>query len=188
MIPADAGPGEQWTSERCLVATMTRDAPRRAPPPAVDTDLVEYIIVAVSDLASLREVASALRLLTESGSIRILDLVVIARSDRDHAVTVLEFDEVDSLAPLREVEGDVGGLLSTHDIDLAAAALAPETAALLLLAEDSWAEPLSRAAHRAGGRVIAGERIPRNRIQAALRKLAVEARTSEIGRVEAYAT
>src|SRR5438105_1729775 len=124
MISVDAGPGEQRMPERGLVAAMTREVPGRARSATVDTDLVEYIIVAVPDIASLSQVATAVRLLAESGVIRILDLVVIARSAHDGLITVMEFDEVDSLAALRDVDGDVGGLLSAHDIDLAAAALA----------------------------------------------------------------
>jgi hypothetical protein len=187
IISVDAGPGEHGMPERRLVAAMTREVQGRARSATVDTDLVEYIVVAVPDLASLSQVATAVRLLTESGVIRILDLVVIARSADDGLITVMEFDEVDSLAALRDVDGEAGGLLSAHDIDLAAAALAPESAGILLLAEDSWAEPLSQAAQHAGGRVIAGERIPRSRIEAALRKLAIDARRAEIGKVLRHA-
>ena len=55
----------------------------------------------------------------------------------------------------------VGGLLSTHDIDLVSLALAPDSTAIVLVAEDRWAEPLSAAARQSGGEVLAGERIPR---------------------------
>src|ERR671911_8950 len=73
-----------------------------------------------------------------------------------------------SLAALAAVEGEVGGLLSDRDIDQASVVLEPGTAALLLVAEDRWAQPVSAAAQHAGGRIVAGERIPRARVEAAL--------------------
>ena len=41
-------------------------------------------------------------------------------------------------------------------------------AAIVLVVEDRWAGPLSAAARDSGGEVLAGERIPRLRVEAAL--------------------
>jgi Family of unknown function (DUF6325) len=127
----------------------------------VTSDLVEYVIVAVPDQDALAAVVPAL------AKIRILDLVVLVR-DREGAVTVLEFEDVESMAALRRVEGEVGGMLSDHDIALASHALRPGTAGLVLVTEDRWAEPLSAAARHAGGQIIGGERIPPPRVEGAL--------------------
>lgn len=134
---------------------------------ALDTDLVEYLIVAVPDLDSLAGVTPALAELVESAMIRILDLVVLTRGS-DGVVRVLELEAVESLAALAGVDGEVGGLLSSHDIEVASVALWPDTAAVLVLTEDRWAKPLSSAARRAGGRVVGGERIVGRRVEAAL--------------------
>jgi hypothetical protein len=138
-----------------------------------DTDLVEYVVVAVPNVGGLAHLVPALAGLVGSGTIRILDLVVMVRAG-DGAVSILEPEAVDALAALRRVEGEVGGLLSSHDIELTSTALRPGTAALLLLVEDCWARPLSVGAARAGGRVVGGERIPRSRVEASLASAAAE--------------
>jgi hypothetical protein len=69
---------------------------------------------------------------------------------------------------LRHVEGELGGMLSDNDIALASHALRPRTAGIVLVTEDRWAAPLSVAARRAGGLIVAGERIPPSRVEQAL--------------------
>jgi uncharacterized protein DUF6325 len=150
-----------------MVDGMSDAQGRRARAPGVNTDLVEYLIVVVPDLGSLATVARALAELVATAMIRVLDLVVLVR-DTDGALAVLELEAVESMAALAKVEGEVGGLLSDHDIELASFALRPGTAGVVLVSEDRWAEPLSVAARGAGGQIIAGERIPSSRIEAAL--------------------
>lgn len=135
--------------------------------PEVVADLVEYIVVAVPDLDSLAGVAPALAALVETGQIRILDLVTVVR-DGDRSVSVRELESVESIAALRDVDGEVGGMLSEHDIALASLAFEPSSAGMVIVAEDRWAEPLASAARRAGGRIIGGERIPPSRVERAV--------------------
>ena len=92
------------------------------PPDNVATDLVEYFIVAVPNVESLVGLGPALAKLVKRAAIRILDVVVLVKDD-DGAVTLLELDVVDSMASLIELEEDVGGMLSEHDLELAALAL-----------------------------------------------------------------
>jgi Family of unknown function (DUF6325) len=133
----------------------------------VAADLVEYLIVAVPDLDSLGSLVPALAAMATSGSIRILDLVAVRRAS-DGTIEVLEFEAVESLAALAHVEGQVGRFLSDHDIAMASVALRPGTAGIIFVTEDRWAEPLSAAARRAGGQIVAGERVPPSRVEAAL--------------------
>jgi hypothetical protein len=128
----------------------------------VVTDLVEYLIVVVPDVGSLASVATALAGLDGTATIRILDLVAVVKDD-DGAVSVLELQTVESMAALDTVDGEVGGLLSEHDIELATTALPNGSAGIVVVTEDRWAEPLSRAARGVGGRIAAGERIPGSR-------------------------
>jgi hypothetical protein len=130
-------------------------------------DLVEYFVVVVEDVDSLASLAPAVAELVESAAIRILDLVVVAR-EADGTVVILEPEAVASLESLADLEGEIGGLLSDHDIELVALGLEPGMVGLVVVTEDRWADGLSRAAHRAGGQIIAGERIPAARVQAAL--------------------
>ena len=125
------------------------------------------MLVVVPDLDSLESVAPAFADLVETEAIRILDLVVAARAD-DGALSVLELEDVPSLGRLTEVDGEVGGLLSDHDIELVSLTLRPGEAGMVVVIEDQWAEAISSSARRAGGTIIAGERIPRSRVQAAL--------------------
>ena len=69
---------------------------------------------------------------------------------------------------MRRRGAEIGGLLSSHDIDLVSLALAPDSVAIVVVVEDWWAEPVSAAARLSGGEVLAGERIPRGRVEAAL--------------------
>jgi Family of unknown function (DUF6325) len=136
-------------------------------PDDVVSDLVEYFIVAMPNLDWLSTLAGALVRVVKSAAIRILDLVVVLK-DREGVVTALELDAVESMAPLRELVGEAGRMLSEHDIELASFALRPDSAGLVLVTEDRWAEPLSTAAQRAGGLIVAGERIPASRVESAL--------------------
>jgi hypothetical protein len=133
----------------------------------VTPDLVEYMVVVTPDEASLATLVPALAELVAGARIRILDLAVVVR-DPDGSVAVHEVETVESLAGLRNVEGEVGGLLSEQDVATAGLALGPGTAGLVIVTEDRWAEPLSVAARNAGGRIVGGERIPPRRVADAL--------------------
>lgn len=132
----------------------------------VDSDLVECFVVVVSALDTLAAVATALADLIRSGTIRMLDIVAV-ECRRDATIKVREVESVSSLATLADVEGEIGGMLSDRDIDRAAAVLEPGSAALLVVAEDRWAHHVSTAARGAGGRIVAGERIRADRVEAA---------------------
>jgi len=145
------------------------DPPHRpeAAEPGLDLDLVEYLVIAVPDLAGVAGVAEALRRLVRSDQIQILDLVtVVTRGDGTHLV--MEAETVAGMAVLDDVEGEIGGLLTDDDIAMAASELPPDTAAVILVVEDRWADVLAGAARTSGGQIVGGERIPRHRIEALL--------------------
>ena len=116
---------------------------------------------------ALGAIGSALTSLVENAKIRILDLVVLER-DATGAVTVVEVESIESMAPLRDLDIEVGGMLTEHDLELASLALKPGMPGVVLVTEDLWAKSLSTAARRAGGQIVAGERIPASRVEAAL--------------------
>jgi len=144
--------------------SVPSDSPQ---PEEVSSDLVEYFVVLVESRESLVKVVPALAELVESQSIGILDVVVVASDAAGH-VEAIEVDAIDNLVALHGLDGTFGGLLSRHDIELVSLALPPSSAAIVLVAEDRWAQPLSVAARSAGGKVLAGERIGRERVEAAL--------------------
>ncbi len=129
----------------------------------VTPDLVEYMVVVTPDEASLAALVPPLAELVAGARIRILDLAVVVRG-ADAVVTVHEIETVESLAGLRHVDGEVGGLLSQQDVATAGLALRPGTVGLVIVTESRWAEPLSVAARSAGGQIVGGERIPPHRV------------------------
>jgi len=147
---------------------MADPAERRSSDAATDTDLVEYLVVVVPDLGSLRTVTPTLADLVASEAIRILDLVCVSRSAEGGQLTVVEFEDAEGMSALESVDGDVGGLLSPRDIETASRLLAAGSSAIVLVVEDRWARALSTAARRAGGRVVGGGRVARPLVEAAL--------------------
>jgi hypothetical protein len=140
---------------------------RREPTTRVSTDLVEYFIIAVPDIDALETVGPALAHVAARAAIRVLDVVVVTKG-WDGSIVGVELDDLDSMAAIRDLDGDAGELLSENDITLAASALRRGCVGVIVVTEDRWAEPLSAAAHRAGGQIIAGERIPSSRVESAL--------------------
>jgi hypothetical protein len=132
----------------------------------VVADLVEYMIISIPDVGALAALAPALTDLVGGAAVRILDLVVLVK-DEAGDVTAMEIDALDALSSLRTAGGQVPGLLSERDIELASSVLGLGTTAVLLVTEDRWAEPLSAAARRVGGQIISGERIAPSRVASA---------------------
>jgi hypothetical protein len=141
----------------------------RADTPEVDTDLVEYLIVTVPTLEALSAITPAIAQLVASAQVRILDALCLAPTpESGGALVSLEIDEVDSLAALRYLDGQFGGLLSEGDVRLAALTVPPAGASLLMVVEDLRSAPLAQAARACGGYLLGGERAPRARVEAAL--------------------
>jgi hypothetical protein len=136
-------------------------------PPEIATDLVEYLLLVIPGPDALTAVGPELVCLVDAAAIRVLDLVVVTIDD-DGQSAVIEIDAIDGLEAVSEMTACYGALLSRHDIELVSLALRPGDCAIVLVAEDRWAEPLALAARSLGGEVRAGERISRARVEAAL--------------------
>jgi hypothetical protein len=119
---------------------------------------IEYIVVGFPGNKFNGEILPELSALVDSGTVRILDLVFIAK-DANGEVLAFEIDEMD-LSGLDDLEGEVGGLISQADIEHAAAGLEPNSSAGLLIWEDLWAAPFADAIRNSGGVVVEGARIP----------------------------
>ena len=129
-----------------------------------DADLVEYVVIAFPDLSAVGGIAGALGDLVSSRRMRILDLVVVT-TDEDRRPLVVQPGTAPELAPVEDVEGEVGGLLGEDDIALASEALPPWSTALVLVIEDRWAAQLADAVRSLRGRIVGGERISRRRLE-----------------------
>jgi Family of unknown function (DUF6325) len=138
----------------------------------VDTDElgpVDYLVVEFPPGAShfTGEMAKELAKLVDSGTIRLLDLVILAK-DADGAIEALEIEDLEQLDELRTAETQLAELLAAEDITHLAAAMEPGTTAGVLVWENTWAAPFASAARRSGGQLIANGRIPIQAILASL--------------------
>jgi uncharacterized protein DUF6325 len=131
---------------------------------------VEYIIVGFPGNQFTGEIAPALADLIENKTIRILDLVFIAK-DADGDVLAFEFDQHEGLAAFAQLQGDIGGVISNDDIAYASAMLEPNNSAALLVWEDVWATPFAEAVRKSGGVLIEGSRIPHEIAEAVFAEL-----------------
>jgi hypothetical protein len=59
-------------------------------------------------------------------------------------------------------------VLNDEDLELAAEALESDSSAALIVSEHRWAARVARAIRDAGGRIIAGERVPDDVVEQAL--------------------
>ena len=116
---------------------------------------VEYIVVGFPGNNFTGKIAPELIALVESGTVRILDLIFIGK-DADGSILSFEIDELDALAGFRDLNADVGGLISPDDVEYVAASLAPDSSAALLIWEDTWAAPFAEAVRQSDGVLLKG--------------------------------
>lgn len=121
----------------------------------------EYIIVGFPENNFRGKIALALRDLIESGTVRVLDLVVVSK-DKDGSVVALEFDQLteSEVEAFSALDADIGGVISAEDVAHVASFLEPNSSAALLIWENLWATPFAEAVREAGGVVLEGARIP----------------------------
>jgi hypothetical protein len=133
---------------------------------------IDYIVVAFPADRMTGEALPLLVDLVDRGVIRILDLVFL-RKDEDGTVTTLSQVDLDRMKVLETAlfEGAASGLLGADDVNEAAAALDPGTAAGVLVYENVWATPFATALRRSGGQLIASGHIPVQALVAALDSL-----------------
>ena len=112
------------------------------------------------------EILAALYDLVKSGTVRIIDAVVVAK-DHDGKLTV---QEVNQLAPtvvaiFDPLEAEVTGLLSYDDINNMGALLDPNSSAGLLALEHIWADRLAQAIGNANGKIVTNQLLMPDAVQ-----------------------
>lgn len=114
------------------------------------------------------EASQALMDLVQRGTIRLYDLMVIAKNE-DGSVEMLELtDPTSEAGGFSYFAGARSGLLGDDDLDEAAGAMESNTVAALIVYENTWAIPFVAAARNSGGELIASARIPAPDVMAAL--------------------
>jgi hypothetical protein len=113
------------------------------------------------------EMAQELINLVDAGTIRLIDILVLAK-DADGEVEAMELEDLAELGPLQVLEAELAELLAEEDVEHLAAAMDPGSVAGVLMYENTWAAPFASAARRSGGQLIANGRIPIQAIIAAV--------------------
>jgi Family of unknown function (DUF6325) len=132
---------------------------------------VDYLVVGFpADKANFSgAMASELKKLIDSNTIRVLDLVMLMKAE-DGSVEASELRDADDsqVGELRALERDLAILLAEEDVEEIGAALEPGSAAAVLVWENSWAAPFGSAVRTSGGELLANGRIPTQALIAAV--------------------
>jgi len=122
---------------------------------------VEYIAIAFPGNKFSGEIIPALKELQDSGTIRILDLVIITK-DADGSVAAVEMSEAspEEAAALAVLGIEGRNLLGQEDFEDIGSALDPNSTAALMIWENVWAERFATSLRNADGVLIANGRIP----------------------------
>ena len=130
---------------------------------------VEIAVIAFPGNQFTGEIAPALGDLVSSGTVSILDLVFVTK-DADGNVTGVELSDLDDevAAPYMSIEGEVRGILSDEDFEQVGDRLEPESSALAIVWENTWARSFVSAVRGAGGVLVAHDRIDAATVDAAL--------------------
>ena len=112
--------------------------------------------------------ADELRKLMDSGTVRVLDLVIVTKAE-DGTVEAAELRDHDEseVGELRSLEAELSLLLASEDVERVGADLEPGSTAAVLVWENTWAGPLASAIRHSGGELLANGRIPTQAIIAA---------------------
>jgi hypothetical protein len=130
---------------------------------------VDYVIVEFPAKTAnfTGEMAQELLTLVNAGTIRVIDLIVLAKNE-DGSIDAMEPEDIEDLGELRTLEAELAELLAEEDVVHLAAAMDPGSTAGVIVYENLWAAPFASAARRAGGQLIANGRIPMQAILAAI--------------------
>jgi len=130
---------------------------------------VDYLVVEFPAGAQnfTGEMAAELANLSESGAIRVLDLLILQKNE-DGSVDAMEIDEAPGVDEIRSLEADVAEILAAEDVENLAEAMLPGSVAGVLVWENRWAAPFASATRKSGGQLIATGRIPIQAIAASM--------------------
>lgn len=144
-----------------------------------DLGPVDYLVVEFPAGASnfTGEMAAELLALMDSGTIRVIDIVILTK-DEDGVVEAMELSDVGELGELQALEAQLAELLAADDIAHLAAAMEPNSTAGVLIWENLWAARFASAARRSGGQLIATGRIP---IQAIIASIEADDALTSVG-------
>ena len=130
---------------------------------------VDVVIVGFPGNRFTGQIAPALLDLVESGTIRVIDLLFVMK-DADGVVTTIEAADLDPELGAGYLEIDIAqpGALGTEDAEEVSEDIPPNSSALLIAFENTWAAKIVAAVQAADGFVIDQIRIPVDVVNAAI--------------------
>jgi hypothetical protein len=147
-----------------------------------DMGPVDYLVVEFPAGSSnfSGDMARELDSLVRAGTIRLLDLLVVSKTD-DGTIEAFEIDDFEELDELRELEKEIAEILSAKDVANLAEAMENGSTAGVIVWENRWAAPFASAARRDGGQLVASGRIPLQALAASIEAEADEMSTTNEG-------
>ena len=116
------------------------------------------------------DVAPAIAELQRNGTVRIIDLAFVIKDEAGNGA-VLELADAAIASAFESITEEQFELLSPEELDEIADSLEPNSSALVIVWENTWAARLGAAVRDSNGQVIVMERIPRENVLAAIAAL-----------------
>ena len=140
---------------------------------------VDVAMIAFEGSEVSRDVAPALTDLQSSGTVRVIDMAFV-RKAADGSTSVVDISD-DAIAEVFErITDSQVDLLSEADLADLADALTPETSALVVVWENSWAARFATSVRASHGRIAMLERIPHENVERAITALDDEPSVSAV--------
>jgi hypothetical protein len=134
---------------------------------AADVGPVAFLFLTFPGDRADPAVIESFRELVEQGTVTILDLVFLAKSE-DGTLRQVEVDEELDNVGLAALSIEAKALISDEDLDVVRESLEPGTSAVALVYEQTWARKLAAASRQAGGEVALHLHIPREVVETAI--------------------
>ncbi|WP_025158918.1 DUF6325 family protein [Leifsonia aquatica] len=119
----------------------------------------EFIVAQFDTDLPSPAVVEAILDLVASGTVRLLDLLIVRRG-LDGSVELLELEEIGDQIGMADVQLEASGLAGDEDVAAIADLIEPGRAGAVLVIEHRWATELASRFFAAGGSVVHTERIP----------------------------
>jgi Family of unknown function (DUF6325) len=137
---------------------------------------VEFYLIGFSGDRPGPAVLDAIVDLVRADTLRLLDLLFVARS-QDDEVRVLELEAVAEDYGLGDLQVSEPGLAGEEDINELADAIPPGTSAAVLVVEHLWARSFAETLYNAGGQVLRTQFIPAPVVNALVGAMSASAET-----------
>ncbi|GAA1907757.1 hypothetical protein GCM10009837_34210 [Streptomyces durmitorensis] len=131
---------------------------------------VDVAVVAFEGNRFNGEIVPALQALQKDGTVRILDMTFVRKAG-DGTVDLVELADPEVAEAFQAVADIQFDLLSDEDLRAVAEGLAPESSAVVVAWENTWAARLAGAVRESRGEILLFERIPREAVVEAVAAL-----------------